>query len=401
MGKANFWKFVNSADGESAELLLYGELSESSWWGDEVTPAQFNSDLAALGDVKSIKVRINSPGGDVFAGTAIYNSLRNHPATVTAYIDGIAASAASLVAMAGRVVMPATALLMVHNPSAMVWGDARAMRNFADILDTVRDSIIPAYEAKSGMTRAEVISLLNAGKDNSGTWMTAAEALDKGFADEIDEQLPAAVTMRGDMLIANGLGFDMKKFNLSPPTMLVTPPLGVDNSSESKPAEQTDTEVRNMADIKNEDVMEPVAEPTAVEPAAEVAEPIQSEAEPVAEPTEEAEVPAVDPVMAERERIKAIRALSFPGVMSVVDSAIDNGSTVEQAALAIMQSEEFKTVQASAARMRDAGAVDGVAVGGGEPQALTDEIIAKMTPEEQDARRADIIAFYQAKKAAK
>jgi ATP-dependent Clp protease, protease subunit len=396
MSKTPFWKFVNSADGDSAELTLYGSISEYSWWGDDVTPAQFNADLAALGNVKSIKVRINSPGGDVFAATAIYNSLRNHPAEIITYIDGLAASAASVVAMAGRLVMPATAMMMIHNPATGVWGDARALRNYADILDTVRDSIIPAYEAKTKMSRSELTNMMNAGKDNSGTWMTAKEALEKGFADEIDDQEPVAVTMREGLIISNGLGFDMKKFGLCPldsfVNLVIPPVTGVDNSS-SDSAEQNTKEAIDMADTQVTDVVEePVAEETVVE----------TTAEETAEVTDAADV--VDPVLAERERIKAIRALvESPSkeLMPVIDAAIDEGLSVEAASHKILTSAEFKAAQALSARAKDAGAVDGVAVGGGELQSLTEEIIHAMSPEEQDSRRSEIVAFYQAKRASK
>ena len=110
-----FWEFRNQANSQSAELLLYGDISQSSWWGDEVTPKQFADDLAGLGDVSEITVRINSSGGDVFAADAIGNQLEQHPAAVTAKIDGLCASAATIVAChADKVIAANDAIYMVH-----------------------------------------------------------------------------------------------------------------------------------------------------------------------------------------------------------------------------------------------------------------------------------------------
>ena len=117
-----FWSF-KALDETTGELLLYGEISDISWWGDEVTPKQFKEDLDALGDIDVLNVYINSPGGDVFAGQAIYSMLKRHKAQVKVYIDGLAASIASLVAMAGdKVIMPANAMMMIHNPWTWCWG---------------------------------------------------------------------------------------------------------------------------------------------------------------------------------------------------------------------------------------------------------------------------------------
>lgn len=384
---SRFWKFINSADEESAELLLYGPISETSWWGDEVTPAQFNSDLAALGEIKTLKVRINSPGGDVFAAAAIHNSLKNHAARVEAYVDGWAASAASVVAMAGdEVIMPATSMMMIHNPASFVFGDARDMRATADVLDKVRDSIIAAYEAKTGKPRAELINLMN-----SETWMTAKDAVELGFADRIDEQATVQASMRGRAMIVNGVGFDLGKFKTVPTPYLnevILPAFaGVDNTG-CEPAEITESEVPTMADTQTtETVEEPVVEQAATDEAGEQAEEITDTAE-----------QTVDPVADERARIQAIRKLSKPGLEAVIDAAIDEGLSPEATALRILESDEFKNSQARLARATDAGAVDGVSAGGGTPQALTKEIIANMTPDEMDARMPEIIAFHKAQK---
>lgn len=394
-----FWKFINSADGESAELLLYGPISEASWWGDEVTPAQFNADLAGLGDVKSIKVRINSPGGDVFAAAAIHNSLKNHKASVTAYVDGLAASAASVVAMAGdEVVMPANAMMMIHNPLTIAWGDAREMRKMADVLDKVRDTIIAAYESKTGRSRAELISMMN-----SETWMTAADAVEQGFADRIDQGVQVSASVRGQTMIVNGIGFDLSKFRTIPAAFAATaevkPPLaGVDNTEpvatgQDKQeghvmSEPTKVDQANTQPVATD--AEPIVEPSA----APTAEPAQA-SEPAAEPTPD---PVQDAVTTERARIQAILGLSQPGMETIINAAIADGATVEETSHRILTSDEFKASQALAARRADAAAANGVTPGAGDPAPITDEWFANATPAEIKARRADVQAYLNGKR---
>ena len=184
MGKKpkKFWNF-KVLDEKTGELTLYGEISDISWWGDEVTPKQFKEDLDALGEIETLNVFINSPGGDVFAGQAIYSMLKRHKATVVVYVDGLAASIASLVAMAGdKVIMPANAMLMIHNPWTWCWGNANDFRKLAEDLDKIRDSMIVAYESRSALTTEEIKELLDA-----ETWLTAKDCLEYGFADGIEE----------------------------------------------------------------------------------------------------------------------------------------------------------------------------------------------------------------------
>src|SRR5690554_544642 len=134
---------MKKIDDKTGELILYGEISDYTWWGDEVTPKQFKEDLDALGDIDILNVYINSPGGDVFAGQAIYSMLKRHKAYVNVFIDGIAASIASLIAMAGdKVIMPANAMMMIHNPWVFATGNANDLRKIADDLDKIRDSMI-------------------------------------------------------------------------------------------------------------------------------------------------------------------------------------------------------------------------------------------------------------------
>jgi ATP-dependent protease ClpP protease subunit len=347
-----FWQFRNSADDDSAELLFYGPISDYSWWGDEVTPQQFNDDLAALGPIKNLKVRINSPGGDVFAAAAIHNSLRNHSANVTAYVDGLAASAASVVAMAGdKIVMPKTAMMMIHNPSSFAWGDARDLRATADVLDKVRDSIIGAYERKTGMDRAKLINLMN-----SETWMTAQDALDMGFADEVDEQLHVNVSMRGRLMIVNGLGFELDRFKTVPAAFLVG------GNANGEEVNNLSTPVKN----NNEEPETPATEPeTAAEEPEEV---VDGAGTPAGVGTESPEEPEADPVQnavaAERKRISDIRALATPGAEEIIENAINSGADPRDVAVEILRSGKVKNAAALVAR---AGESPNIGGGGSTP----------------------------------
>ncbi len=183
MGKnKKFWSF-KAKDNKTGELTLYGEISSSTWWGDEVTPKQFKEDLDALGDIETLNVYINSPGGDVFAGQTIYSMLKRHKAQVNVYVDGVAASIASLIAMAGdKIIMPANAMMMIHSPWTIAMGNAQDFRKLADDMDKIRDSMIVAYQGKSGLEDEEITNIMDA-----ETWLCAEDCLKYGFADEIEE----------------------------------------------------------------------------------------------------------------------------------------------------------------------------------------------------------------------
>ena len=219
MKNRKFWT-LKAAEGEpkAGELMLYGEISEISWFGDEVTPQEFKGDLDTLGEIEELRVFINSGGGDVFAAQAIYSMLRRHGSRKIVYIDGLAASAASLVAMAGdRIVMPRNAMLMVHNPWALVIGESRDMRKMADSLDRIRESMIEAYREKTGAEHDYIVGLLDA-----ETWMTAAEAVEMGFADELEETRQVAARIRDDHLVVNGIDVPLDRYS-NPPKLAFVP----------------------------------------------------------------------------------------------------------------------------------------------------------------------------------
>jgi ATP-dependent Clp protease protease subunit len=221
-----FWTFRAAAEGKPPALLLYGVIASQSWWGDETTPQQFRGELEALGKVDALDLRINSEGGDVFAATAIYTMLRNHGAAITAYVDGVAASAASLIAMAAqRIVMPANTLMMVHMPWSMGAGNAVELRKLADDLDHVGDAMLETYTARTKRDPAEVRGLLEA-----ETWMTAAQALALGFCDEVQDLTVAASVRSDGSLELNGQAIDLARY-AHKPEAIPTPVAATDSSA--------------------------------------------------------------------------------------------------------------------------------------------------------------------------
>jgi ATP-dependent Clp protease protease subunit len=173
-----FWNWVRNEDG-GRTLHLSGPIAEETWWGDEVTPALFKEEL--MGGKGDVTVWINSPGGDVFAAAQIYNMLMDYAGAITVKIDGLAASAASVIAMAGgEVHMSPVSMLMVHNPATVAIGDSDEMLKAKALLDEVKESIINAYELKSGLDRKSLSSLMDA-----ETWMNANKAVELGFADHV------------------------------------------------------------------------------------------------------------------------------------------------------------------------------------------------------------------------
>ncbi|MEK3992281.1 head maturation protease, ClpP-related [Robertmurraya sp. FSL R5-0851] len=172
-----FWNWVKNEEGRT--LYLDGVIAEESWFGDEVTPRQFKSELMNEGG--DITIWINSPGGDVFAASQIYNMLMDYKGHVTVKIDGIAASAASVIAMAGGdVFMSPVSMMMIHNPMTIAFGDTAEMKKAIDMLSEVKESIINAYELKTGLSRIKLSHMMDA-----ESWFNSKKAVELGFADGI------------------------------------------------------------------------------------------------------------------------------------------------------------------------------------------------------------------------
>ena len=173
-----FWNWIHNEAGGRV-LRLEGPIDDEYFWGDEVTPKAFREELNA--DADDITVWINSPGGNVFAAAEIYTMLRDYPGSVTVKIDAIAASAASVIAMAGnKVLMSPVAMLMIHDPSTIAMGNTKDMEKAIATLNEVKESIINAYAAKSGLSHNRISKLME-----NETWMNAKKAVELGFADEI------------------------------------------------------------------------------------------------------------------------------------------------------------------------------------------------------------------------
>lgn len=179
--KRKFWNWVRNEEDGVRTLYLDGEISDETWYGDEVTPELFRRELEnGQGD---ITVWINSPGGDVFAAAQIYNMLMDYKGDVTVRVDALAASAASVIAMAGTTVqMSPVAMMMIHNPMTIAIGDSEEMKKAVGMLDEVKESIMNAYEIKTGLNRTKISHLMDA-----ESWFNARKAVELGFADEVLE----------------------------------------------------------------------------------------------------------------------------------------------------------------------------------------------------------------------
>ncbi|EEE2294524.1 ClpP-like prohead protease/major capsid protein fusion protein [Salmonella enterica] len=180
--KNNSWFRMQAGHQSDADIYIYDEIG---FWG--VTAKQFVSDLNALGNITHINLHINSPGGDVFEGIAIFNALKTHGASITVYVDGVAASMASVIAMVGNpVIMPENTFMMIHKPFGFTGGDAEDMRTYAALLDKVEAVLLPAYAQKTGKTTDEIAAMLA-----DETWMSGADCLAHGFADQVTPAVKA------------------------------------------------------------------------------------------------------------------------------------------------------------------------------------------------------------------
>jgi len=195
-----FWNFIEG-EGGARELRLEGPISDTTWWGDEVTPAAFKADLAAGSG--PITVWINSPGGCVFAAAEIYTALKEYPGKVTVKVDGMCASAASVVAMAGaEVLMSPVSYMVIHNPSTIAVGDSGEMLRTKATLDEIKEGIINAYQAKTGLPRDEISRLMD-----EESCFNAKKAVQLGFADGVlyDGEDASAPVLFSRMGVMNSL----------------------------------------------------------------------------------------------------------------------------------------------------------------------------------------------------
>lgn len=205
---------LTKTEKDKAQITIYGPIKDfSSWFSDDVSPKKVMQDLDELANAKEITVRINSGGGSAFAGLAIFELLRAHGAKIITRNDGLAASAASIILMAGDVIIMGTgSMTMIHNPWTRVEGEASALRQTADILDRVGESLINVYASRTKKSRDELRTKLA-----KSTWYTAEEALADGFADEIDEKFVVKAAIAGDRAVFNDQQFSLGIFSMAPP----------------------------------------------------------------------------------------------------------------------------------------------------------------------------------------
>ena len=262
-----FWKWSNSVSSNNQELILDGPIASDTWWGDEVTPDIFREELKQhAGD---LTVVINSPGGDVFAGLAIYNALVNHNGNVTVRVDGLAASIASVIAMAGdKIIMSPGSMIMIHRPSVYAAGTVDDMEKAKDVLLKIEEGITPIYAKRTGLSDEKIAELLEA-----ETWMLADKAVELGFADEVSE---APEKQKQDEGVQNAMGMNFA-FSMS-----------AVKQADAKPMQSLVEQIKAKAEAEAAKAAEPTEE-TTTEPETKTDEPAAPEAAPEAEPTDEAE----------------------------------------------------------------------------------------------------------------
>ena len=319
------WKVTAKSESE-AEILLYDEISafNNEGWGLVNAKSLINK-IKALGNVQNITLRINSVGGDVFEAQAMYSYLKSHPANITVRIDGLAASAASLIAMVGnKVIMPSNALMMIHNPAGGVWGEAEDMRDTAEILDKIRDTIANVYIAKTGLEREKVITMMDA-----ETWMTATEAHDLKFCDEVTEAVEVtAMAIQGGTIFRNGFGFSRVDEFLSAKL-----PKNAVIKHETK-ENKTEMDIQNTAELEN-------AYPDFVGTIRNTAD----------------EAGYQRGIMAERERLKALDSLNAPGREEIIARAkYEDPKDARDIAIELLQADSAQTKLN--ALHQDAGVID-------------------------------------------
>lgn len=201
---SKFWNIKASLDNQSTELFVYGDIADSAYW-DEVGAKEFVADLSKVTS-NDITVRINSGGGSVFAGFAMYNSLKQHKANITVRVDGLAGSAASIIAMAGdKIIMPLGSMMFIHNAWTYTAGNANELNEQAEMLKKIDTSMMEIYKAKTGLDEKAIKDLMD--KDS---WLTASEAKELGFATDI-EDIQIAASLEGKNLVFGSIKFDYDK----------------------------------------------------------------------------------------------------------------------------------------------------------------------------------------------
>ena len=359
--KDRFWQIKNQVNG-SGEILLYGPIASSrSWFNDTVTPQEFARDLESLNG-KDVTVRINSGGGDVFAAHAIHNQLVAYKGRVTVIIDGLAASAATIVAMAGqKIIMPSNSMMMIHNPAIGMddYYTAEDLQKYVDALTAIKGSIVAAYKKRCKLSSEDLEILMDA-----ETWMGAQECLDKGFADEINGSIETV--LNGNTLIINSAKYDLTAYKNA---------ASIKNCINEK-----EKNMSRLEEILDSLGLKIVDSPKAQNTTVQVATPVSPQ------PTDNsAAIEAA--VAAERQRIVDLEALDSgdnAAVKAIINQAKADGKTVAEVQPYIDAVKTVPAAQNAAQRAvadmiadnKDSGA-DGIASGATDDAALEKAADAK------------------------
>ena len=358
MDKNQFWRFENSATSNAeATLHIYGDIMQydMEYWNfpDDVIPHRFRQELNALGDVSKIHVRINSNGGSVFGAYAIMNLLKSHNAKIITYNDGIAASAATLIAMAGdKIVSALGSVWMIHLPLTGVIGNVNELQKAIDVLNTITESMIDIYHARTGIDKTELLKMLN-----DDTWMTGSQALEKGFVDEVtDLEVVAYLSEDKQTAFFNGLNINLDKVRnkeVLASLLKPTPPRQIQQISN----ENKEATIMNLEDLK------------AKYP--EIYNQVISEG-------------MQQGITAERERIQAIDDIALSGMEELTNKAkYETGITAADFAMELIKAQKQKGINYLNAAKEDAKELDAV------PAAM----IPQNSKEEADA----LISYVEAK----
>jgi ATP-dependent protease ClpP protease subunit len=353
MNTTEYYKFTCEAgdDPASAELLIFDAIGN---WEDigEVSAKGFARDLAALPkSIRRIDLHINSPGGSLFDASAIYSRLADHPSQKHVYIDGLAASAASIVAMVGhKIFMRANATMMMHLPQGISLGNADDMRKMAGALDTVTESMINIYSKRTALPRDEIRNLLAA-----ETWFSPQQAVEKGFADEVRGVVKAAASLGDQKYIFNGSTFDLSRFRRIPAFATNNQTEGKENmATQPKPPkeDETPTPPAGSAPETATDGKPPKPAPA---PPPEPPPNVAAAPPPIAAATES----DLDRgVRQERERVTALQALDRPATHAIIEAAIKDGKSVADVTAACIDAMDKAGKQS--ARRQDASVLNTV-----------------------------------------
>ncbi|WP_204730071.1 head maturation protease, ClpP-related [Jeotgalibacillus terrae] len=246
------WEVRNITNAKG-EILIYGDIEEYRYLENDVTAFTFAQDLRDLGNVSDIDIRINSAGGSVYAGQAIYAQLKAHPATINVYIDGIAASISSFIAMAGdHIYASRSSQVMIHNPAVLAFGEVSDLEKSIDMLNKVKDSIIAAYMDKTGHSY-EVLSAMM----DEETWMTGQEAVETGFADSLNDEIQIVASASGKNLVVNGIEHNLSKYSTKPDITEVNnaqfqKQLQDNLAVENKNSEKEEPSLKSLDELKNQ-----------------------------------------------------------------------------------------------------------------------------------------------------